>query len=278
MSSLPSAAKCLQWLRDKQITDVPLQVGDVQSLLNVLIYDGKIEKVPSLALGGATSRRRTSDEYTLEGKKDGYDTVSESNSSDESDADSAASDSDDADDHRRRRKRGKSSKKSEKARHRTKKRGKQSEYDEDSEKDSDARRKSIRLGSEDTEEDEEDDTEANSQGISTLENGLGLGSFVYRAIRPLQRYTGWTEVPCAQCPVFSFCQPGGPVNAESCIYLHDWIQHSKQEKDERLASDLSLEDEDMVLPNGVTDTPAHDSADDPDDVAQEDDEYSGEEV
>lgn len=34
---------------------------------------------------------------------------------------------------------------------------------------------------------------------------------------------GLTEVPCGRCPVFEWCEEGGPVNPESCTYFDDWL-------------------------------------------------------
>ncbi|KAK9479103.1 RNA polymerase Rpc34 [Lipomyces japonicus] len=33
----------------------------------------------------------------------------------------------------------------------------------------------------------------------------------------------FTETPCGHCPVFDLCREGGPVNAEECIYLDEWL-------------------------------------------------------
>jgi RNA polymerase Rpc34 subunit len=35
---------------------------------------------------------------------------------------------------------------------------------------------------------------------------------------------GITEVPCLRCPVFDFCEEGGPVNPRTCVYFDDWFQ------------------------------------------------------
>lgn len=35
---------------------------------------------------------------------------------------------------------------------------------------------------------------------------------------------GITEVPCLRCPVFDFCEDGGPVNPKTCVYFDDWFQ------------------------------------------------------
>lgn len=39
---------------------------------------------------------------------------------------------------------------------------------------------------------------------------------------------GQTEVPCGKCPVFSFCEESGPVNAESCEYWEGWLDGGKK--------------------------------------------------
>ena len=35
---------------------------------------------------------------------------------------------------------------------------------------------------------------------------------------------GLTESPCGRCPVFDFCEEGGPVNAISCEYYQEWLE------------------------------------------------------
>lgn len=35
---------------------------------------------------------------------------------------------------------------------------------------------------------------------------------------------GSTEIPCTRCPVFDFCEEGGPVNPVSCTYWDEWFQ------------------------------------------------------
>jgi len=35
---------------------------------------------------------------------------------------------------------------------------------------------------------------------------------------------GITEVPCLRCPVFDFCEEGGPVSPTTCVYFDDWFQ------------------------------------------------------
>ena len=52
----------------------------------------------------------------------------------------------------------------------------------------------------------------------------------YRAIKEVdgedgvELGNGLTESPCGRCPVFEFCEEGGPVNARSCEYFQEWLQ------------------------------------------------------
>ena len=46
---------------------------------------------------------------------------------------------------------------------------------------------------------------------------------VYRATNRLGISLGQTQAPCGKCPQFNFCEERGPVNAESCSYLGDWL-------------------------------------------------------
>lgn len=47
---------------------------------------------------------------------------------------------------------------------------------------------------------------------------------LYRAVEsPLSEAAGFTRVPCAFCPVFSDCHPGGIISPASCVYFKDWL-------------------------------------------------------
>lgn len=51
------------------------------------------------------------------------------------------------------------------------------------------------------------------------------GGKAYRATRSIaNEVNGLTEAPCGRCPVFDFCEEGGPVNARTCEYFQDWLQ------------------------------------------------------
>lgn len=55
-------------------------------------------------------------------------------------------------------------------------------------------------------------------------------SKAYRAVRNFDgdneagHGNGLAESPCGRCPVFEFCQDGGPVNARTCEYFQEWLQ------------------------------------------------------
>ncbi len=61
--------------------------------------------------------------------------------------------------------------------------------------------------------------------VETIENGK-----FYMAVKEVhgedgvKLENGLTESPCGRCPVFDFCEEGGPVNANSCEYFQEWLQ------------------------------------------------------
>ncbi|CAN6664978.1 DNA-directed RNA polymerase III subunit RPC6 [Trichomonascus vanleenenianus] len=40
----------------------------------------------------------------------------------------------------------------------------------------------------------------------------------------VEKLDGFTEAPCGQCPVFSICEPDGPVNPAECEYYDEWLR------------------------------------------------------
>ena len=46
---------------------------------------------------------------------------------------------------------------------------------------------------------------------------------VYRAIRKVKYPLSQDQVPCGKCPQFSFCDKGGPVNPDNCVYYEDYL-------------------------------------------------------
>lgn len=243
--SLPTAAACQAWLKKNNITSTPLKVEDVQSLLDVLVYDGKIEKIPCFAASALSDRKHDRD-WNSKGKRKGYDSQSESGSDSgsesgsESESQSESNQSQSGSDRdsdkssrassRKRKHSSRSRSKSKKSKHRkssssrrrhgsskSSSRKRRRSREDDRGKNSSSN-KSILL----TDEEEDDDDEEDQMQI-----GTGSQIFVYRAVRPFFVKTGWIEIPCGHCPVFNFCEPGGPVNAEGCVYMRDWIQNCK---------------------------------------------------
>lgn len=46
----------------------------------------------------------------------------------------------------------------------------------------------------------------------------------YRIIKGIETTNPFSEVPCANCPVFSDCSLDGDINPFDCIYLEKWSQ------------------------------------------------------
>lgn len=257
INSLPTASTCLHFLKNANITDTDLQVENVQSLLDVLVYDGKVEKIPHFRRGGNDDD--DDDEWTSKGKRDGYsDDSSEGSvvgSSDEENSEESrsSSDSESSEDDRRKRKRKSSksdrrssskSKSGRSSRHSSRDREDRRKKDKRKRKnDSSSKSISLRDDSENSEEDEDDED-------VIMNTGSSAGSvFVYRAVRQIRLETGWIEVPCAHCPVFDFCSAGGPVNAEGCLYMRDWIKRCANMRAKEIAQNAVHDDE--VMSNGV---------------------------
>ncbi|KAL6304308.1 RNA polymerase Rpc34 subunit-domain-containing protein [Sparassis latifolia] len=49
-----------------------------------------------------------------------------------------------------------------------------------------------------------------------------LGPHVYRAVSGERFSFGCSQAPCVRCPTFTFCREGGPVNPRDCIYYDAW--------------------------------------------------------
>lgn len=254
INSLPTVSTCLQFLKKSNITDTSLLAENVQSLLDVLVYDGKVEKIPHFRRGGGNDE---DDEWTSKGKRDGYSDESSEESLVGSSDDENSSDQDRSSSEEERHKRKRKGSKSDRKGMSKSRSGLSSRSSRDREErggrdkrkrkyDSSAKSISLRSDSEDSEEDNDDGDE----GAEVLNADLPTGSvFVYRAVRQIRHDTGWIEVPCAHCPVFDFCSAGGPVNAEGCLYMRDWIKDCGIMRAKEMTQNEELEDENMT--NGV---------------------------
>lgn len=89
-SQLPSASAVHSYLRNSNLTETQLELEHVVSLLDILVYDEQIEKIPMLSFGSATNGIDEDDEnYTDSGTDSGgsgSDSESESDSGSESSA------------------------------------------------------------------------------------------------------------------------------------------------------------------------------------------------
>ncbi|MCO5604659.1 hypothetical protein L7F22_058829 [Adiantum nelumboides] len=294
---LPSAQSCLKWLRDKKLTPTKLAVKDVKSLLDTLVWDGKIEKVPCLPNSSIETRSRKksssrhrstslsddsksgSESGSGSGDESGSEIGSESGSGSGSDSGSEMeSESDDEDGKRSTSKRKRSSNGRSKSASRKKKRSSSSRKSKSSSKRSKSKDRSSRSRSRSrsrsksvsngrsrrktgdmfkgvgggsialTSDDdgigsagEDDDLSADEDEMAWMD---GSSAFVYRAIRPFYVRPGWTETTCGHCPVFDFCEQGGPVNAERCVYMGEWIVRSgRLDRDREEGEDEDESDE-----------------------------------
>ncbi|KAF8076163.1 RNA polymerase Rpc34 [Lyophyllum atratum] len=248
----PSAQQIRNSLRKARLTETDLSVEHVEMLLNVLVLDGEIEKLPSFGtsmwnanVGGGDSadeserkkkRKRTEDDGSRRKVKRSY-------SEDEN-----GSDSDDTSRKKPKRKRAKgtpdsdndsddnySRKKKKKKRSRSESEDSASSDDEDRKKRSKKRRSRTSRDSSDSETLSDDGRSRRSKGSKAMKRSpspfqtwdefdtSGGGGVVYRAIKQERPTFGASEAPCSQCPSFEFCKDGGPVNPRECVYYSDWL-------------------------------------------------------
>ncbi|EGF79925.1 hypothetical protein BATDEDRAFT_12133 [Batrachochytrium dendrobatidis JAM81] len=60
--------------------------------------------------------------------------------------------------------------------------------------------------------------------IQSIHTGSNEDIWAYRATRSsVLNGSVWTDVPCGRCPVFSFCEEGGPVSPSGCVYFKKWL-------------------------------------------------------
>ncbi|KAL5513037.1 RPC34 [Sanghuangporus vaninii] len=187
----PTTQQIRTFLQKARITETELTEEHIEMLLNVLITDGQIERLPAFgaALWEANSR---ADEM----------------------------ESDDGD---RQRKRKKKDSSDEREKKRRRKAG--SIVLSDSESGSDEDIKSENGGSDaDKSEEERDGGISNRPALNAEDFG---GAYVYRAIRQERVALGWSEAPCGRCPQFEFCKDGGPVNPRDCHYYGGWLAQTE---------------------------------------------------
>ncbi|KAM0748838.1 hypothetical protein T439DRAFT_343497 [Meredithblackwellia eburnea MCA 4105] len=230
---LPTVQDVKEFITTFKISSVELMDEHVEALLDLMIYDGTVEKIMVQNVqrgkgkrkrkdgGGSDSdssddedrpqkkRRKGSKEANGKGKKKvvangkkGRSLLAASDDSDDSGSDDFDSD-EDAETSRAKRKDKGSSKKRRKDRRKRK---------VASDSDSDVSSSSSSSDGED--EDRKPDVE---------ESGGLKNDYVYRLARPYKPRIGWTDIPCGKCPVESFCtepsRPLGPHHQKGTSFL-----------------------------------------------------------
>ncbi|KIJ94152.1 hypothetical protein K443DRAFT_683996 [Laccaria amethystina LaAM-08-1] len=252
----PTAQHIRNSLRKARLTETDLTVEHVEMLLNVLVLDGKIEKLPafgsalwdSSAIGedsdddgdrkSQKKRKRHSDDEDDKRKK--RKRKKHAISSD----DESASDSGSRKKHRRKRAKDNSDSddsesdeegKKKKKKKKKKRRDIAPSSSDDGSSDSDDHKKKKKKKKVKQESSESDDEEpdlprkrksskrSSSPAAAFDEYDTNSGGTVYRAIKAETIFLGWSESPCALCPSFDFCKDGGPVNPRECVYYGDWL-------------------------------------------------------
>lgn len=62
--------------------------------------------------------------------------------------------------------------------------------------------------------------------LASLDDKVPRSAHVYRAVRQERVALGWSEAPCASCPVFDFCKERGPVGPSGCEYYGEWLKRA----------------------------------------------------
>lgn len=256
----PTAQNIRNSLRRARLTETDLSVEHVEMLLNVLILDGEIEKVPAFGTSlwdpNAFDEGESLDESERPSKKkrkrgllseeDGDSSMrkrtKKPNSDDNEDSSSdnpswkkskrkwtkSAADGNYNSDHGRKRKR-----KKRKDVESGSEIGSSSE-DEEAINNKKSKKKLKRAMTSSDEEESSSDlsdhrhrrgkiSKRSPSPFQSLGDFDGRGGYVYRAIKPERISLGWSESPCSQCLSFDFCKDGGPVNPRECVYYGDWL-------------------------------------------------------
>ncbi|KAJ7591308.1 RNA polymerase Rpc34 [Mycena floridula] len=215
----PTALQVRNTLRQARLTETDLTVEHVETLLNVLVLDGEIEKIPAFgpslySMDAVESddedrkpknkrKREPSDSEIDEGAKRKPKKKSKKRVADSSDEDEESSP---------RRHKSKS--------HRKRTKDSSDEEDEDSDSDSETDRKSRKTSKSRKRSSSPAPAPAPAFNFEDFE---GAPAFVYRAVKQERLSLGWSQAPCSVCPSFEFCKDSGPVNPRECVYYSDWL-------------------------------------------------------
>jgi DNA-directed RNA polymerase III subunit RPC6 len=194
-----------QHIADKGFSAVELADEHIQSLLQLMIYDGMIEKVLVTGLKGN------------HGKGDVV--VEAEESEDEKEDEDEEEDSDDEVLDSKKRKHTSSDEESKPKKKKSKAKGKKKskKEDQDSSDDDDL----VRAAAGDASESSDDGYKSKygkarfksaKRALSNHDTGIAGADYVYRLIKPYKPILGWTDMPCGNCPSESFCaEPPRPL-------------------------------------------------------------------
>ncbi|KAG8995760.1 34-kDa subunit of RNA polymerase III (C) [Tulasnella sp. JGI-2019a] len=249
----PTLQGITQFLRETKLTDVNLLPEHIDEIMNVLVYEGMVEKLPatggrrSKGSGGSDSECSGDDKIRNRRKRRkrsrSIDQDSETDGDDQRSRRKKSRRGDSATDDRTRR--SKSSASSKKRRrdddsddnsssdNASSKRGKklkgsrygQSSGDE-SMSDSGHRGRKIGNSSSSRRRSRSADNEDEEVDFDLAFGHIFHGGSVYRAIRQERVGLGWSQAPCGKCPQVDFCEDGGPVNPTGCKYYADWLSEA----------------------------------------------------
>lgn len=251
----PDVHDILKFIKRANITQVELTVSEIESLLNVLVLDGEIEKLPATGSmlwdiddipdgeDNETSQRSTKKRRKHASHDDGAKASKKKRKKKYSSSEESSADDDEETTKRPKRKRPKTTTSKQSRRDKP-----TSLFAEDSSSSDEETRfrehkkktKRERLSSEDdgdsssvTESGSETNRRANKpKAMKRLPSPVRTLTFddiddgrnhVYRAVKHERIPLGWIEAPCTLCPSFDFCKEGGPVNPRSCGYYRDWL-------------------------------------------------------
>ncbi|KAG7448972.1 RNA polymerase III subunit Rpc34 [Guyanagaster necrorhizus] len=247
----PTAQQVRNTLRQARLTETDLTVEHVEMLLNVLVLDREIEKIPAFGIASWNTNSINEDDSgdetdnkkkTKKRKHRSSDSDGEDNTSKRRRKKRAATDDSDSDDllpkNTKKRRRNDSGSDVESTKRNKKnlvsdneatgsdmdtkkkwRRSKSKKYDNSSERDSSNSEMETRRHSGKTSKNQHRSSPPVPGSFSDSEDGI----YVYRAIRQERLSLGWSESPCAKCPSFEFCKDGGPVNPRECVYYGDWL-------------------------------------------------------
>jgi DNA-directed RNA polymerase III subunit RPC6 len=246
-----------EWIKKSGISEVKLIKDDIELLLRVLEFDGRVERVPSNGLIPMSEDEEDvggKKQKTVAGKRKRRGEVSEEDESDIERKKKRKKDLEESEEEEeerpKTRKPGKGNKEisdDESDRKSKSRKGKKvTHIDSDSDGDTKRKKKKKAVKRDDTESEHSDSSADERYRFAELD---ATDAFVYRAIRPIQEITDtsnsasifsfsgagsawlgggerqlpWAEAPCVRCPQFDFCEEGGPVNAAGCEYLKQWL-------------------------------------------------------